>query len=57
MALLAKATSTFTNLVKRMRGFLLKEDGDYLLLENGYKIIIEPDASQWDGLTKHSSSF
>lgn len=48
-----KHTSVFANLVKRMRGFLLKEDTDYLLLETGYKIILEPDASQWDNLTKH----
>lgn len=48
-----KHTSTFANLVKRMRGFLLKEDAFHLLLETGYKIIIEPDASQWDNSTKH----
>ena len=53
LSMLAKASTSFTNLVKRMRGFLLKEDGDYLLLETGDKIILEPDEGDWDLQTKN----
>ena len=46
----SKNSTTFSivNLVKSgLRRFLLKEDGKYLLLETGGKIIIEPDGGAW----------
>ena len=44
--LLTKASTAFSNLVKIVRGFLLQEDGFYLLTEDGGKIIIEPDNTE-----------
>lgn len=44
--LLTKASTAFSNLVKVVRGFLLKEDGFYLLTEDGGKIILEPDTTE-----------
>jgi hypothetical protein len=40
----SKIATTFTNLLKRARSFLLKEDSGYLLLENGDKIILDRGA-------------
>jgi len=39
-----KATTVFTNLLKRARSFLLKEDSGYLLLESGDKIVLDRGA-------------
>ena len=44
--LLTKASTAFSNLVKIVRGFLLKEDGFYLLTEDGGRIILEPDNTE-----------
>ena len=52
-SLLSKASTAFSNLAKRMRGWLLKEDGFYLLLETGDRIILEPDVAEWTLQTKN----
>ncbi len=46
LTLLTKASTAFNNLVKIVRGFLLKEDGFYLLTEDGGRIILEPDDTE-----------
>jgi len=51
--LLTKASTAFSNLVKIVRGFLLQEDGFYLLTEDGGKIIIEPDNTEIINQEKH----
>ena len=46
-------TTTWTNLTKNLAdAFLLKEDGSYLLLETGDKIILEQSGS-WSNQTKN----
>lgn len=63
---LSKVAASFTNLAKSaaslvnqaiqgLRGFLLKEDGFYLLLEDGGKIILEESAGALTNLTKTSA--
>jgi len=44
--LLTKASTAFSNLVNIVKGFLLKEDGFYLLTEDGGRIILEPDGTE-----------
>lgn len=48
-----------SNWIKRIKqklvGFLKKEDGGYLLLENGYKIIISE--TDWDDREKISTTW
>lgn len=53
---LSKNLATFANMAKNvLYGFLLKEDGFYLLLETGDKIILEEIADPWTLDTKHTS--
>lgn len=50
--LVSKNAATWVNTLKnKMNDFLLKEDADFLLLETGDKIIIEPVRS-WTLLNK-----
>jgi hypothetical protein len=49
-------TTVWTNLAKHMpEEFLLKEDGDFLLLETGDKIVL--NQSGWDEQMKHPASW
>lgn len=54
-SLATKASTAWTNLVKRARSFILKEDAFYLLMETGDRIVIEPDSSveTWVNQTKN----
>ena len=55
---LTKSISSFTNATKNLfiRTFLLKEDGGYLLLEDGSRIIIN-DQLDWTDKNKNVSSY
>jgi len=53
---LSKNLATFVNTAKSvLLGYLLKEDGFYLLLETGDKIILEESSGTWTLGTKHTS--
>ena len=51
-----KSSATFTNIGKTLvESLLLLESGDYLLLEDGFKMILEqsvPTIPTWTSLTK-----
>lgn len=50
-----KNSATFATIAKSVTGFLKKEDGFYLLLETGGKIIIEPmTGADWNTTQKSS---
>lgn len=53
----AKTIASFTQSVKHFVAnyFLLKEDGFYLLLETGDKIILEDSGGAYTNSTKHIS--
>lgn len=54
---LDKSTSTFIPQEKVGRAFyLLQEMADYLLQENGYKIVLQ-ESMEWSNGTKHTSTF
>lgn len=55
LTLLTKANTVITNIVKRMRSFLLKQDGFYLLTQSGDKLIIQPDTSEIVNQTKNAT--
>jgi hypothetical protein len=40
-ALVQKLPSTIQSAVRRIAGYLLQEDGSYILLENGYQIKLQ----------------
>ena len=53
---ISKNTSTWVNAVKQaLFGYLLKEDGFYLLLETGGKIIIGDNS--WTNYTKNTATY
>lgn len=50
----SKIIAAWTTLVNKVTSFLLQEDGFYLLLEDGGKIIVEPQAgTSWNNDIKH----
>lgn len=50
--------TTFTNQTKNIMGliFLLKEDTDFILLEDGFKIILNQSMT-FDNLSKNTTTF
>ena len=54
---ITKNAATFANTVKNiLLGFLLKEDGYYLLLETGDRIILE-ESNLYSNSSKNSASY
>lgn len=53
----SKIISAFTNTLKRIKSYLLKEDGFKLLLEDGGKILIDRGVEFDSSQTKNSTSY
>lgn len=54
---ISKIASTFTNTLRRIKSYLLQEDGYKLLLEDGGSILIDRGVEFTDSDSKNSTSY